>query len=184
MNFDFADALLKASECMKEKLIFAPVIIGPDWVEPFEVMRDASGNTLGVVLGQKHNRIFHQIYYDNKSMNGAQKNYNIQELLVVLYVFEKFRAYLLGTRVIVHIDYAGMRYFMANKDTNLRLIKWVMLQEFDFEVKDKRGCENQVPDQLYRLEAQKKEELELYINYLFPDEKVLAAALDPIPWFY
>ena len=74
VNFDFDDAFVKAFECIKEKLIFAPVIIGPDWVEPFEVMRDASGNTLGVVLGHKHNRIFHQIYYANKSLNGAQKN--------------------------------------------------------------------------------------------------------------
>ena len=102
----------------------------------------------------------------------------------MVYVFEKFRAYLLGTRVIVHIDYAGMIYFMANKDTNLRLIRWVLLQEFEFEVKDKRGCDYQVPDHLYRLEAEKKEEVELYIHDSFPDEKVLAAALDPVPWFY
>jgi len=36
---------------LKEKLISTPIIISPDWSEPFEVMCDASGMTLGVVLG-------------------------------------------------------------------------------------------------------------------------------------
>ncbi|XP_049406255.1 uncharacterized protein LOC125869898 [Solanum stenotomum] len=142
VKFIFDEACLRAFECLKEKLICAPVIIGPDWAEPFE------------------------------------------ELLAVMYAFEKFRAYLLGTRVIVHTDHATLRYLMANKDAKPRLIKWVLLlQEFDFEVKDRKGCENQVADHLSRLEAEKKEECELEINDAFPDEQVLAATLDLIPWF-
>jgi len=57
----------------------------------------------------------------------------------------------------------------------------LLLQEFDFEVKDRRGCENQVADHLSRLDAENKEELELDINDSFPDEQVLAATLDLIP---
>ncbi|XP_049345456.1 uncharacterized protein LOC125809973 [Solanum verrucosum] len=147
MNFAFDKACLKAFKCLKEKLISAPVIIGPDWAEPFEVMCDASCTALGVVLGQKRNKMFHLIYYASKSLNGAQKNYTVteQELLVVVYAFEKFRAYLLGTKVIVHTDHAALRYLMAKKDAKPRLIRWVLLlQEFDFEVNDRRSCENQV----------------------------------------
>jgi len=59
----------------------------------------------------------------------------------------------------------------------------LLFQEFDFEVKDRRGCENQVADHLSRLEAEKKEVLELEINDAFSDEQVLAATLDLIPWF-
>ncbi|XP_049372553.1 uncharacterized protein LOC125837492 [Solanum verrucosum] len=91
VKFIFDEACLRAFECLKEKLICAPVIIGPDWAELFE--------------------------------------------------------------------------------------------EFDFEVKDRKGCENQVADHLSRLEAEKKEECELEINDAFPDEQVLAATLDLIPWF-
>ena len=47
--------------------------------------------------------MFHKIYYANKSLNGAQRNYTVteQELLVVVYAFEKSRAYFVGNRVIV-----------------------------------------------------------------------------------
>lgn len=123
--------------------------MAPDWSKPFEIMCDASGVALGVVLGQKKEKLFHPIYYASKALNGAQKNYIVteQELLAVVYAFEKFRAYLLGTKVVVHTDHATLRYLMAKKDAKPRLIRWVLLlQEFDFEVKDRKGCENQVTD--------------------------------------
>jgi len=51
VKFFFDEACLKAFECLKEKLISALVITGPDWEESFEVICDASGTALGVVLG-------------------------------------------------------------------------------------------------------------------------------------
>ncbi|XP_049410527.1 uncharacterized protein LOC125873697 [Solanum stenotomum] len=142
LKFAFDEACLKAFKCLKDKLISEPVIIGPDWADPFK------------------------------------------ELLVVVYAFEKFRAYLLGTRVFVHTEHAALRYLMAKEDAKLRLIRWVLLlQEFDFEVKDRRGCENHVVDHLSRLDIENKEELEPEINDSFLDEQVLAATLDLIPWF-
>ena len=76
-----------------------------------------------------------------------------QELLAVVLAFEKICSYLLGTRVIVHVDHSTLRYLMAKKDVKPRLICWVLLlQEFDFEVSDRKGTENQVVDHLSRLE--------------------------------
>ena len=41
---------------------------------------------------------------------------------------------------------------MAKKDAKPRLIRWVLLlQEFDFELMDRKGNENQVVDNLSRL---------------------------------
>lgn len=72
-----------------------------------------------------------------------------QELLVVVYVFQKLRAYLLGTKVIVHTDHAAICYLMVKKEPKPRLIRWVLLlQEFDFEVRDRKGHENQVANHL------------------------------------
>ena len=76
-----------------------------------------------------------------------------QEILAVVFAFEKFFSYFLGTRVIVHTDHSALRYLMAKKDAKPRLIRWVLLlQEFDIEVMDRKGTGNQVADHLSRLE--------------------------------
>ncbi|XP_049394678.1 uncharacterized protein LOC125858965 [Solanum stenotomum] len=83
----------------------------------------------------------------------------------LVYAFEKLWAYLLGTKVIVQTDHVALCYLMAKKDVRPRLIRWVLLlQEFDFEVKDTRGCENQVAHHLSRLEGKENDELEIDIN--------------------
>ena len=59
--FYFDESCLKAFGELKENLVFAPIIISPDWSKPFEVMCDASGVALGVVLGQRRVKILHPI---------------------------------------------------------------------------------------------------------------------------
>ena len=69
-----------------------------------------------------------------------------QELLAVFFAFEKFHSYFLGTRVIVHTYHSALRYLMAKKDAKPRLIRWVLLlQEFDFEVRDEKGSKIKLP---------------------------------------
>ncbi|XP_070019912.1 uncharacterized protein [Nicotiana sylvestris] len=118
-------------------------------------MCDASGVAIGAMLGQRHNKVLHPVYYASKTLNGAQMNYTVteKELLAIVYAFEKFRAYLLESKVIVCRDHASLRYLMAKKDAKPRLIRWVLLlQEFDFEVKDHKGTQNQLADHLSRFE--------------------------------
>ena len=70
----------------------------------------------------------------------------------MVFAYEKICSYLLGTRVIVHTTQSVLRNLMAKKDVKPRLIRWVLLlQEFDFKVKHRKGIENQVADHLSRL---------------------------------
>ncbi|KAL8125986.1 hypothetical protein AgCh_013323 [Apium graveolens] len=153
--FKFDDECLAAFERLKKSLITKPVITAPDWNEPFEMMCDASDYAVGAVLGQRKNNIFHVVYYASKTLNSAQLNYTTteKELLDIVYGFEKFRSYLLETKVTVFTDHAAIRYLVLKKDSKPRLIRWVLLlQEFELEIKDKKGNENQVADHLSRLE--------------------------------
>ncbi|XP_075108914.1 uncharacterized protein LOC142180747 [Nicotiana tabacum] len=102
--FKFDDHYLKAYEELKNRLVTAPIITA--WTGgPFELMCDAIGTTIEVVLVQRKNKVFHSIYNANKTLNPTPINYTVtdKELLAVVWAFDKFRAYLVGTKVIVYI---------------------------------------------------------------------------------
>ena len=119
----------------------------------------------------------------SRTLNDAQLNYATieKELLAIVFAFDKFRPYLIGNRVIVHTDHSAIKYLMTKKDAKPRLIRWVLLlQEFDLEIKDKKGTENLVVDHLSQLEGSNKE---IQINDDFPDKQLLASEdKNPVPW--
>ncbi|XP_016561994.1 uncharacterized protein LOC107861126 [Capsicum annuum] len=51
VKFLFDEECLKSFECLKKKLIEAPILIELDWAKSFELICDASGVVLGDVLG-------------------------------------------------------------------------------------------------------------------------------------
>lgn len=70
-------------------------------------------------------------------------------MLAFVYTFEKFRTYLVGTKVIVYIDHATIRYLLKKKDVKPLLIRWILLlQDSDLEIRDRKGTENQIADHL------------------------------------
>ncbi|XP_075504544.1 uncharacterized protein LOC142541982 [Primulina tabacum] len=183
-TFIFDDDCLQAFNRIKTALIFAPIMIVPDWKEPFELMCDASDYTVGAALGQRRDKMFKAIYCASRTLNAAQQNYTTteKEMLAVVFAFDKFRTYLIGTKVTVFTDHAALRYLFDKKDTKPRLIRWILLlQEFDFEVKDKKGCQNQVADHLSRLELEERTEGGV-INGSFPDEQLFEVNVTH-PWF-
>ena len=118
-------------------------------------MCNASDYAMGAVLGHKIDKMFRVIYYASKTFNEAQENYSTteKEMLAMVFACEKFRPYILGSHVIIHTDHAAIKYLMAKKEVKPRLIRWVLLlQEFDLEIKDRKGCDNVITDHLSRIE--------------------------------
>ncbi|KAK8572841.1 hypothetical protein V6N12_028881 [Hibiscus sabdariffa] len=108
----------EAFNLLKEKLVIAPIVVSPDWTLPFELMCNASDYVVGAVLGQRKGKIFHPIYCASKTLNEAEINYTTteKELLAVIFTFDKFRSYLIGTKVTVHTDHSAIKYLLAKKD--------------------------------------------------------------------
>ncbi|RVW21503.1 Transposon Tf2-2 polyprotein [Vitis vinifera] len=146
-------------------------------------MCDASDFAIGAVLGQREDGKPYVIYYASKTLNEAQRNYTTteKELLAVVFALDKFRAYLVGSFIIVFTDHSALKYLLTKQDAKARLIRWILLlQEFDLQIRDKKGVENVVADHLSRLAIAHNSHV-LPINDDFPEESLML--LEKTPWY-
>ncbi|RVX03624.1 Transposon Ty3-G Gag-Pol polyprotein [Vitis vinifera] len=168
---------------LKKFLTTTPIVRAPNWQLPFELMCDASDFAIGAVLGQREDGKPYVIYYASKTLNEAQRNYTTteKELLAVVFALDKFRAYLVGSFIIVFTDHSALKYLLTKQDAKARLIRWILLlQEFDLQIKDKKGVENVVADHLSRLVIAHNSH-PLPINDDFPEESLMF--LVKTPWY-
>ena len=136
---------------LKQALIDAPILQSPNWDLPFKIMCDASDYVVGAVLGQHLDKKPMVICYASKTLVKAQINYTTieKELLAVVYALEKLWPYILGSKIVIYINRAALKFLFSKKEAKPLLIRWVLLlQEFDLESKDKKGSENSVADHL------------------------------------
>lgn len=104
-------------------------------------------------------------------------------MLALVFTFDKFHSYLVGTKVIVFIDHAALRYLFYKKDAKLSLIRWILLlQDFDIKIKDTKGCENQITYHLSRLEDDTHIGKQERIREEFPDDQPLALNIKELSW--
>ena len=100
-------------------------------------------------------------------------------MLAVVFALDKFRSYLIGSKIIVFTDHSALKYLLSKKDDKPRLIRWILLlQEFNLEIKDKKGVENVVANHLSRLVLSDTiEPTPFQVN--FPDEHLFAVHQSP-----
>jgi hypothetical protein len=100
-------------------------------------------------------------------------------LLAVVFSFDKFRPYLVGHKCIGFTDHAAIKYLVSKKDAKPRLIRWILLlQEFDIEIRDKKGSKNSVADHLSRINCSENKEIHDHI----PGEHLMAVSANA-PWY-
>ena len=140
---------------LKRNLIEDPILIAPHWELLFELMCNAIDVVVGEVLGEINNKVFHCIYYASKTLNSTQANHTVieKDMLALTFTFDKFKSYLVGTKVIVFTVHETIRYLLNKHDAKSRLIRWILLhKEFRLEIKDRKGTKNHIFDPLSRLE--------------------------------
>ncbi|RDY08458.1 Retrovirus-related Pol polyprotein from transposon 17.6, partial [Mucuna pruriens] len=104
VEFVFNKECIQAFEELKTRLTSTPILQAPNWELSFELMCDASNSALGAILGQRDgvDGSAHVIAYASRTMDQAQVNYTTteKELLAIVFALDKFRSYLLGSKVI------------------------------------------------------------------------------------
>ncbi|RVX00475.1 Retrovirus-related Pol polyprotein from transposon 17.6 [Vitis vinifera] len=179
-KFIWNEKCQKSFEELKQFLTTAPIVRAPNWKLPFEVICDASDLATGAVLGQRKDGKPYVIYYASKTLNEAQRNYTTteKELLTVVFALDKFRAYLVGSFIVVFTDHSALKYLLTKQDAKARLI--ILLQEFNLQIRDKKGIENVVADHLSRLVIA-HDSHGLPINDDFLEESLMSIEL--APWY-
>lgn len=76
---------------------------------------------------------------------------------MVIFAFEKFRSYLIGTNVIIFSNYNALGYLLMKKCSEPSfVIRILLLLELYLEIKDKKESENMVLNHLSRLIQEKE----------------------------
>ncbi|GJX40170.1 reverse transcriptase domain-containing protein [Tanacetum coccineum] len=119
--FIFSEECVQAFQTLKKKLTEAPILIAPDWDQPFELMCDASDYAIGAVLGQRIEKHFRPIHYASKTYRAeSNEHHNIKINVGLVYAFEKFQSYLIMNKSIVYTDHSALINLFAKKDAKAR----------------------------------------------------------------
>ena len=182
-KFVWDEDFQKSFEELKAHLTTAPRVRALNWKLPFEVMCDASDLAIGAVLGQREEGKPYVVYYASKTLNEAHRNDTTieKELLAVVYALDKFRAYLVGSNIVIFTNHSALKYLLTKQNSKARLIRLVLLlQEFNMQIRDKKGVENVVADHLSRLTIAYNTH-NPPINDEFPEESLLL--VENAPWY-
>ena len=182
--FHFDEACQEAFQMLRSLLSSAPIVKPLDWSFPFGIMCDTSNFTVGAILGHRVGKLPHVIYYTSKTLMDAQVYYATteKELLAMVFALDKFRSYLLGSKVIIYSDHVALQHLLAKKETKPWLICWILLlQEFDIEIRDKKGTENVVAHHLSRILFETPQPI--LIHDSFPDEQLFEITPKEPPWY-
>ena len=117
-KFNFDESFQSSFQEIRSRSVEPPIMAKPDWNKDFEIMCGASDYEIGVVLGQRIDKMFRAIYYASKTFNEDQENYSTteKEMLAMVFACEKFSPYILGSHIIIHTDHAAIKYLMAKKE--------------------------------------------------------------------
>ncbi|GJZ78201.1 reverse transcriptase domain-containing protein [Tanacetum coccineum] len=103
--------------------------------------------------------------------------------MAVVFAFDKFRSYLVLSKTIVHTDHSALRHLFKKQDAKPHLIRWILLlQEFDIEIKDRKGTENVTADHLSRIENEETSD-DSEVDDNFARETLMKINTKNEPWF-
>jgi len=143
-----------AFNAIKDAISDASKLQLPDMNRPFTIRTDACDIGISAILLQEDvDGKLKAISFASKTLNKAERNYSTshKECLAVIYGVRKFRMYIENSPFVVETDHQALKWLMSQKEPTGRLARWALeLQEFDMEIKYRKGSENQIADALSR----------------------------------
>ncbi|MBW0500582.1 hypothetical protein O181_040297 [Austropuccinia psidii MF-1] len=128
---------VKAYEELKNSLTNAPLLLIPEWKQPFKIFIDACGESLGAAL--HHTQIINDkpvegpICFISRQMKPAEARYRASQMecLCVVWALKKLHYYLDGTVFDVITDCNGVKSLLNKKTANRHILRWkIAIQEY------------------------------------------------------
>jgi hypothetical protein len=144
----------KAFDKLRNRVTSEPVLAHPELDKQFELEVNASGFTIGAVLLQKkEDGKRHPIAYFSKTLNEAQRNYDVAdlELLAVVMSLDNWRSFLAGSphKVIVYSDHQNLLYWKEPHKISRQVAREVLrLSKYNIEICHIKGIANGCADAL------------------------------------
>jgi hypothetical protein len=143
-KWEWTSECKKAFELLKVKLTEYPILKLPEPNNKFVLYTDASKVAIGAILAQVDNATNTEYVcaYNSRLIQGAEKNYSIQELecLAVVWAVKAYREYLHGVKFDVITDHNSLIWLFKLNDPHARIMRWILfLQIFDYEIKYRKG---------------------------------------------
>jgi hypothetical protein len=138
---------------IKSRLASQPVLIAPNFAEPFLVAVDASDKAIGATLMQERDGLERPVCYMSRKLNEHQKRYAIveKEALALITAVRAFSVYFGSSPTIVYTDHSPLQFLNRMAPTNQKLLRWCLeLQQYNLDVRHRAGKLNLLPDLLSR----------------------------------
>lgn len=146
--------LQQAFEALKHSLTSHPVLVSPDYSQPFILQTDASDQGLEAVLSQRDTQGDEKpILYLSRKLFPREKNYSVieKEALAIKWAIDSLRYYLEGREFTLFTDHAPLEWMARNKGHNERVLRWFLsLQPYRFRTVHRKGTEQGNVDFLSR----------------------------------
>ncbi|XP_050217488.1 uncharacterized protein LOC126668325 [Mercurialis annua] len=149
VKFEWTAEAEAAFQQIKLRLTTSPILVLPDFSQPFELHSDASKLGIGAVLSQNSR----PVAYFSEKPNGAKLNYSTYdvEFYTVVQAVKHWRHYLYHKEFVLYTDHEALKHLHRQDKVSPRHATWVAyLQRFTFVVKHKAGVTNRVADALSR----------------------------------
>lgn len=138
---------------LKEALRNVVILQYPDYNKKFIITTDASNYGLGAVLSQESNGKDLPLQFISRSLSKSEKNYSTteKECLAIVWAVKVLRPYVYGRNFVIRSDHKPLQWLFNVKDPGSRLVRWrLKLEEYDYSIEYKKGCDNVVADELSR----------------------------------
>ena len=128
-RFQWTKEVEDVFQLIKVRLTTAPILVLPDFANPFELHCDASKVGIGVVLSQEGRLV---AYFSEKlSSSRARYTSNDAEFYAVVQAARYWRHFLFHREFMLYIDHDALKHLHSQDKVSVRHASWnAYLQQF------------------------------------------------------